>query len=513
MVTGGAGCNSQGQINMQSGTDRTAPESGRWASRNVLGLAVQALAYAIPIGAAVMVSAVLSRSLGRPHGWGQRIGEWALLLTCSSAALVTVDRLSRRLLPLAALLKLSLVFPDRAPRRLAVAHRAGTVRNLHARIEAAKREGIFREPAQAAVAILELVGALHAHDRRTRGHSERVRALTDLLATELRLDPDDQDRLRWAALLHDVGKIHVPARILNKPGALSPPEWSAIHRHPLEGAKLAAPLMSWLGSWAEAIAHHHERYDGTGYPRGLQGDQISYAGRIVAVADAFEVMTAARSYKRPISAAAARQELTRMAGTQFDPAIVRAFLAISIGRLRLAVGPLSWLAQAPVVGWLPHAAEGVAAAGTQAAGVVGAAAGVSLAVTGGTPGLATPPPSVSPPPPAATQTVPRANPSGAGPGTAVAQHSTLPATAHPTAVTTTTTRPGKGNGAGNGKSGPSAGNGANSGGTRTTGGATTSTTLHGGGPPSGHGHNTGPTTRSSTGNGRQSLDHTSPHVG
>src|SRR5207248_9937661 len=110
-----------------------------------------------------------------------------------------------------------------------------------------------------------------------------------------------------------------------------------LHSVPEEGAKLAAPLRAWLGEWADTIEQHHERWDGLGYPHGLRGEQISRGARIVAVADSFEVMTATRSYKRPMDVKAARQELTDGAGTQFDPAMVRAFLNISLGRMRWMV--------------------------------------------------------------------------------------------------------------------------------------------------------------------------------
>ena len=248
----------------------------RWTSRRGWARLVALLAYSVPAVAAAASAVVLSRVLPIPSGTWGTVANWVVLVVVSGMVLLAFDRLSRRLLPLAALLELSLLFPDRAPRRMALARRAGSIRNLHARIEQAKHEGISSEPAQAAVTILELVGALHAHDRRTRGHSERVRALTDLLAAELRLSDEDQDRLRWSALLHDVGKIHVSPRVLNKSGYPNPREWEAIRRHPEEGARLAAPLVPWLGEWGNVIVEHHERWDGTGYPRGLAGTEISH---------------------------------------------------------------------------------------------------------------------------------------------------------------------------------------------------------------------------------------------
>jgi len=243
---------------------------------------------------------------------------------------------------------MSLLFPDRAPSRFAVAWRSGSTRQLDRYIKGAD-DSEHHEPMEAAMEILSLVAALSSHDRRTRGHSERVRAYTDLLASELRLPQADVDRLRWASLLHDVGKMNVDTKILNKTGAPTQEEWAVLRQHPIEGGRLIEPIREWLGEWGLAVEQHHENFDGTGYPYGLAGDEISYGARIVSVADAFEVMTAPRSYKSSMSSSAARKELTRCAGTQFDPAIVRAFLNASVGRQRWVIGPLTWILDVPVV--------------------------------------------------------------------------------------------------------------------------------------------------------------------
>jgi hypothetical protein len=273
---------------------------------------------------------------------------WVVVLGTAWLAAVVGERMARPLLPLASLLKMSLLFPDRAPSRFAVAWRSGSTRQLDRYVHGLDGSN-HREPVTAAAEILTLVTALSSHDRRTRGHSERVRAYTDLLADELRLPQADRDRLRWSALLHDVGKITVNVNILNKTGAPSAEEWEILHQHPLEGSRMIGPLREWLGEWSLAVAQHHENFDGTGYPLGLSGEQISLGARIVSVADAFEVMTAARSYKSAMSPSAARKELTRCAGTQFDPAIVRAFLNISVGRQRWVIGPLAWLFDVPIL--------------------------------------------------------------------------------------------------------------------------------------------------------------------
>lgn len=345
----------------------------RWQSRPLLGQAVAAAALFGPIVASCATAFALARIVPRPSGTADSIG-WLLgVLAVSSAVLFGSERVLRRVLPLAALLKMTLLFPDRAPSRLRVAVRAGSTRDLERRF----RAGVSEEPAQAAAEILALAAALSNHDRSTRGHSERVRVLTEMLAEELDLPAGARDRLRWASLLHDAGKLTVDRSVLSKSTALSPAEWDVLRRHPLEGARLVAPLAPWLGEWGLAVAQHHERFDGSGYPFGLRGEEISLAARIVSVADAFEVMTARRSYKDAVSPSAARAELTRCAGTQFDPEIVRAFLAISLRRLGLAIGAASWLAEAPLAEWAANLGRVAVASGHVA---VATAAVVATAV-------------------------------------------------------------------------------------------------------------------------------------
>jgi len=354
----------------------------RWRPRPVLAFALRFASVLVPAAAGVASAFGYARAWPPPDGLA-RIPWLVGLLACSTIVVAIAERLAMRFLPLAMLFRLSLVFPDRAPSRFAMARGAGNVRVLERRIRDAREEGVDPAPARAAEQILGLVAALSAHDRKTRGHSERVRAFTDLVSTELRLPEDDRDRLRWAALLHDIGKLRVPSRILNKPGKPDPREWQVLEEHPLAGARIAGPLLTWLGPWGDAIAQHHERFDGDGYPNRLAGSEISIAARIVSVTDSFEVMTAARSYKKPMSVPAARRELAACAGGQFDPTIVRAFLRISLGRLWWTVGPTSWAAVVPLVGEAQRAAGQLAGAarGAAAAAVVGAA-GVLPGVAG-----------------------------------------------------------------------------------------------------------------------------------
>ena len=304
--------------------------------------------------------------------------------------------------------------------------------------------------------IITLVAAITAHDRRTRGHSERVRAFNDLIAEEMHLPEQDRERLRWAALLHDVGKIDTPVSILNKPGPLSEGEWREVYRHPENGARITAPIHGWLGPWAAAIEQHHERWDGTGYPNGLAGGKISLGARIVAVADAYDVMTSPRPYRRAMGARAAREELAvGAAGSQFDPAVVRAFLTISLGRLRRIVGPIAWLLQFPILASMSRIEAAAAVLGRQLMITAGTASAVGVLVTSGI--IQATPPADAPPVVASDfqASVQRSSaPSGrtiappaeARPvaGAAVPTTPAVPASATPPAAPTRSTEPDKG---------------------------------------------------------------------
>jgi HD-GYP domain-containing protein (c-di-GMP phosphodiesterase class II) len=339
----------------------------------------------VPLLAACLSSAVLVRlpvMQATPT-----VLRWVLVLAISTLALVVAHRMLARLLPLAALLELSIEFPGPAPSRYAVARDAGNPAKLHDIVVRAQRGDrmVDLKDAEAARDILALVAAISSHDAQTRGHSERVRVFTDLIAERLRLPAQDRAQLRWAALLHDVGKLSVPGAVLNKTTKLDEEDWQALRRHPAAGARIAFPLNAWLGSWADTVGQHHEKYDGTGYPRGLSGDEICLGARIVAVADAFDVMTAARSYRKPIGRAAALRELTDCSGTHYDPRVVRAMLAVSTPRLRLAMGPLGWLGATPFLALTQGAtAAAQATAGALVAGTVviaGPAASATPAAT------------------------------------------------------------------------------------------------------------------------------------
>ena len=168
---------------------------------------------------------------------------------------------------------------------------------------------------------------VEAKDTYTRGHSDRVSEYSVLIGEKLGLPEDQIKTLRIGGLFHDIGKIGIPDSILLKPDKLSDDEYSQIKNHPSIGAHI-------LGS-AEIfkdiipiVKHHHERYDGNGYPSRLKGEEIPYIARIAAVADTFDAMTSRRSYRGPIDIEHVKEEIKRCEGTQFDPQIAEVFLDI-----------------------------------------------------------------------------------------------------------------------------------------------------------------------------------------
>jgi putative two-component system response regulator len=174
-------------------------------------------------------------------------------------------------------------------------------------------------------ALLTIANAVETRDGYTGGHVERVTLYAVATGAALGLEPERLRSLAAAALLHDVGKIGIPDHVLTKPGRLTPEEYQVMQGHPAIGAAILRQS-PFLQSAVDGVLHHHERWDGTGYPGRLAGERISVEGRILAVVDAYDAMVTTRPYRERCPAEAAVDELRRCAGSQFDPAVVEAFL-------------------------------------------------------------------------------------------------------------------------------------------------------------------------------------------
>jgi putative nucleotidyltransferase with HDIG domain len=170
-----------------------------------------------------------------------------------------------------------------------------------------------------------LCQAVETKDFYTRGHSERVSRGATMLAREIGMGAERVAAIRYAGMLHDVGKLGVPTRVLQKTGPLTEEELAAIQLHPMRGLEIVRQI-GFLTEALDGIMHHHERIDGQGYPMGLAGDEIPEFARVIAVADAFDSMTSARSYRGARRIGEAIAELRKWSGTQFDPVLVEAFI-------------------------------------------------------------------------------------------------------------------------------------------------------------------------------------------
>ncbi|MFQ5876828.1 MAG: HD domain-containing phosphohydrolase [Acidobacteriota bacterium] len=201
-------------------------------------------------------------------------------------------------------------------------------RNRELTATLAELERARREQERSYIQTVEsLAVALEAKDRYTSGHSQRVSRFATLIARSLGLPPGEVEVIGQVARLHDIGKIGMLDKILNKPGKLTPEELEAVRAHPVIGAQILAPVKTFEKHVA-GIKHHHETYDGGGYPDGLKGTEIPLAARIVCLADAFDAMTSTRPYRVGLPLGFAMREMQRMAGRQFCPECVDAFVRV-----------------------------------------------------------------------------------------------------------------------------------------------------------------------------------------
>ncbi|KLO23132.1 MULTISPECIES: HD-GYP domain-containing protein [unclassified Marinitoga] len=183
-----------------------------------------------------------------------------------------------------------------------------------------KEEGVFHKNI-----ILVLIKALEYYDKYTKGHSERVAKYSTEFAEFLNLNKEEIRKIYWASITHDIGKFFIPQTILNKPERLSDEEFEIIKKHPVKSSELLSSN-AYLEEYSKIVRHHHERWDGTGYPDGLKGKEIPYISRIITLADSFDAMITIRPYKRALSIRDAIEEIKINSGTQFDPILASKFI-------------------------------------------------------------------------------------------------------------------------------------------------------------------------------------------
>jgi putative nucleotidyltransferase with HDIG domain len=190
-------------------------------------------------------------------------------------------------------------------------------------------EDLLRDLRESYEATLDaMVSAIESRDYETKHHCRRVQAYAVLLAERIGVKPDQLMDISYGALLHDVGKIGVPDSILLKPGKLTEEEWATMRHHTLIGYKMISRIKFLKGA-ADIVLYHHERWDGGGYPYGIEGEDIPLGARIFSVIDSFDAITSKRVYKEAVPIELAKREIERCAGTQYDPDIVRQFLTIT----------------------------------------------------------------------------------------------------------------------------------------------------------------------------------------
>jgi putative nucleotidyltransferase with HDIG domain len=207
---------------------------------------------------------------------------------------------------------------------------AGTLAALAARLVAEEQALLEKENALRAKesAIKALGVAVESRDSEVKGHTDRVTELALKVGEAFALPPEERDALRWGAYLHDLGKVATPDAILHKPGRLSDEEWQTMRQHVTAGYRVAAQLEFLPRATLETVLHHHERWDGRGYPHGLQGSEIPLLARIFSVCDVYDALTSQRPYKKAWSHEVALAEIRAQAGKQFDPQVVAVFAGL-----------------------------------------------------------------------------------------------------------------------------------------------------------------------------------------
>jgi len=194
---------------------------------------------------------------------------------------------------------------------------------VHARLQRADELMLAQLKSAYKDSLFVLANAIEARDSYTHAHMKRLSEYSTALAAELKWDDARMEALEFGAILHDIGKIYVPESVLRKDGKLTEDEWVEMRKHPEVGARMIRDI-PYLAVALPMVLYHHERWDGEGYPEGLQGEKIPIAARLLSIADAFDAMTSDRPYRKALSSSDAYQEILDGSGKQFDPGMVDA---------------------------------------------------------------------------------------------------------------------------------------------------------------------------------------------
>ncbi|MGI5322738.1 HD-GYP domain-containing protein [Actinomadura nitritigenes] len=283
------------------GGDRFHPEQSRWVE-NVIGPFLGALVTFVLVNLLLMAGVLLLSRQAAPRELLHESGQLAVGCLGYGMVGLLIAGLWPRIGAFAAVLVLLPLFIARW----------------------AMDQAYGQQQAHAAT-LAALCQAVETKDFYTRGHSERVSRGSVMIAQEIGMRADRVEAIRYAGMLHDVGKLGVPTKVLQKSGSLTEEEFAAIQLHPMRGLEIVREI-GFLDEALAGIMHHHEKVNGRGYPMGLAGDEIPEFARVISVADAFDSMTSTRSYRAARTVAEAVAELRRGMGDHFDPVIVEAFL-------------------------------------------------------------------------------------------------------------------------------------------------------------------------------------------
>lgn len=331
-------------------------ESANDAGLKLATLAVRLITFVVPAVAGFVTALAVLRAVRPFDETSDQLTWMGVAVLASVTVSVLIGIWLNRALPRTRLFHRASNFESEVESRFRVDLREGNIKRL---LRSGQIDNANEEQAKY---VLDILRRLNHHEQLTRGHSERVRAYSTMIGREMDLTDDEIDVLKWSALLHDVGKLDVAGSILSSEEAPTKAQWAVLKRHPVFARRYLEPLVPWLGDdLRDGAVHHHERWDGKGYPDQLRGDDIPVFGRIIAVADSFDVMTHNRSYKNSEPIDEARRELAACSGSQFDPEVVDALLRIGEAELKAVRG---W--SATVAGLSVAIESNLIAVGTQA---------------------------------------------------------------------------------------------------------------------------------------------------